>query len=300
VSKSVPEYFEFDVLPDVKHFTCDRYRATLSVQSCSERWTLANEGASDERQDERRRSCRQCPQGALHTGKSDLSISPWRGSMMCARCGVGASRLIGRNLCVSCANRQYEVIKGRNRKNTKPVKIREVNRRSVSYLTAGEPKVKTILHTTGLEEVMWSVLRDEVKTVKFGGINVHPATRALRDNPDPDFSISDDVDEAVQAAVVADMAVPASAALDVVQANPAADVEADPYDALRDALGQLERDTPVCAPSRRSQKRNKEPRRQQRQVRVSNTLVRCLQTVGALRPPAPVPQPFYAACMFAD
>lgn len=140
--------------------------------------------------------------------------------MRCARCGELASRLIGRHLCLSDYNRQREALVGANRKGTRPIKIGELNRRSVSYFTAGERKVKSIQHTTGLEEVVFSVLRDEVKTVKFGGINEHPALAALRDNPDLDFSISDDLGEVMP---VADVAVPA--VLDVVPADPVEDVD---------------------------------------------------------------------------
>jgi hypothetical protein len=44
VSESVLQYFELDVLPGVKHFTCDRYKATLSIQSCADKFKQANSG----------------------------------------------------------------------------------------------------------------------------------------------------------------------------------------------------------------------------------------------------------------
>ncbi|MFM0385865.1 hypothetical protein [Paraburkholderia dipogonis] len=308
VSESVLEYFELDVLPGVKHFTCDRYKATLSVQSCAERWALANEGASDERQSDRMRSCLKCHTGALHAGKSDMNMSPWKGSMMCARCGEGASRLVGRHLCLSHYNRQRERLLMKNAKGTAPKMHPPLHRRSVSFLTDGAVKTKTIEYTIGLEEVMFSVLRDEVKTVKFGAINVHPALAALRANPDLDFEIRDDVEAEPVASVanvadvvqdllehavvpipLADVNVPVPSELDVVQADPAADVEADSYGALRDAVEQLEQrahDAPVCATSRRAAKRQRQ--QQRRQLRVSSVTANLLISIGALQLPAPL------------
>ena len=310
VPESVPQYFELDVLPGVKHFTCDRYRATLSVQSCSGRWTLANEGAADERQSDRMRSCLKCPVGALHAGKSDRNVSPWKGSMRCARCGELASRLVGRHLCLSDYNRQREALIGKNRKGTRPIKIGELSRRSVSYFTSGAHKVKTIEHTVGLEEVMFSVLRDEMKTVKFGGVNVHPSLAALCANPDLDFSISDDV-EARPVADVSDVAdsvqdTQEPAAVPLVASVLADVVEpvVDRLQALRDVLERDDRDVPVNTQTVSRGAAKKLLQHARREVRVSNVTVQLLRKVGALPAPAPVvapaPQTFYSASMFSD
>lgn len=195
VTETVLQYFELDggLLPGVQHFVCDRYyNATLSTKSCSERWLIANEGSAEDRQDERRRACVACPLGALHAQKSDVSTSLWKGSKRCGRCHTGATRLIHQHLCVSCYNREREYLIGKNAKGTAPKMHPPLHRRSVSFLTDGAVKTMSIEHTIGLEEVLFSVLRTEVKTVKFGGINVPPAMRALRDNPDLDFSIVDE------------------------------------------------------------------------------------------------------------
>jgi hypothetical protein len=176
----------------------------------------------------------------------------------------------------------------------------------VSFLTDGAVKTKTIEYTIGLEEVMFSVLRDEVKTVKFGGINVHPALAALRANPDLDFSISDDA-EGVPVASVADVADGVQdlreQAVVPVAASPVASIEVDPLQALRDAVEQLERDAPTYAPSisRRAAKKLRQQAR--KQVRVSNVTVGLLRTVGALPPAPPVvvpaPQPSYDAALMS-
>lgn len=42
-----------------------------------------------------------------------------------------------------------------------------LHRREVSYLTGGKVRTKSIEHTIGLEEVLFSVLRTEIKAVVF-------------------------------------------------------------------------------------------------------------------------------------
>jgi hypothetical protein len=238
------------------------------------------------------RLCLKCHAGALHAGKSDMNMSPWKGSMMCARCGEGASRLVGRHLCLSHYNRQQEVIRGFNAKHTAPKMHPPLHRRAVSFRTDGVVKTKTIEHTIGLEEVMFSVLRDEVKTVKFAWL-ADPATRALRDNPDLDFSISEGVAEVV---LVADVAAVADGVQDAreqvvapIMASPPADVAINPPQALRDAVEQkLDRDALALAPTASSRRAAKKLRQKaRRQIRVSSVTVSLLRNVGAL--PAPTP-----------
>jgi len=92
-----------------RFFDCSRLHAGLTTSACSEMWRAANEGRS-----ERYTACRSCFVGATHAGVSNASRSPIRGALVCARCARGATRLIHRNLCVSCFNREREMIKGRN------------------------------------------------------------------------------------------------------------------------------------------------------------------------------------------
>jgi hypothetical protein len=37
------KYFEFDALPGVKHFRCERMLASLSMTACASNWRLAND-----------------------------------------------------------------------------------------------------------------------------------------------------------------------------------------------------------------------------------------------------------------
>jgi hypothetical protein len=290
MSEFALEYHEIPEMPGVKRFTCDRLRSTLSVSTCAERW----ENANGPDPDHRTRACLKCPIGVLHTGKTDMNMSMWKGSKRCARCGEGASRLVGGHLCLSDYNRQREVIKGANGKGTKPKLHPPLHRRSVSYLTNGEVKTKTIEHTIGLEEVMFSVLRVEEKTVKFGFRNT--AMDWLR-GEEFDRSISDaDEDDAQEAPQVSDDSqdVDGDAELEAGES----DEPADPYAALRAALECSDRPMGAGAPSisRISAKKARHrARHQARRVRVSSVTVGMLQSIGALPPATPLPVPARAS-----
>jgi hypothetical protein len=156
------DYYEIADLPGVQYFRCERMLASLSTNACASNWRLAN----DER-DPRRERCKGCAIGALHAGESGLNLSPLRGTNTCSRCHRGAPRLIRKHLCVSCANREYEMVKGRNAKGHPPVTHPPLDRRSVSYLSGGQVKMKTVDLTTSLDELIVAVLRDERKEVQF-------------------------------------------------------------------------------------------------------------------------------------
>jgi hypothetical protein len=117
-------------------------------------WRLAND-----QQDARRAHCKGCQVGVLHAGESGLNLSTLRGTNICARCHRTAGRLIGKHGCVSCANRFYEYIKGKNSKGTKPVKHPPMHRRSISYLSDGEVKTKTLDMSIDVDELIVTVLR---------------------------------------------------------------------------------------------------------------------------------------------
>jgi hypothetical protein len=292
----LPAYFEIDgaLLPGIRHFACDRLRATLSVSSCGARWEKANGTDVDA---DRFHTCRRCPLGALHAGRVDHNPSPFRGMTICGRCHRGAPRLIGKHLCVSCFNRARELRLGRNAKGTAPRKLARLDQRSITYRAGGVVKTRVLEESVDMTELVVAVLRDEKHASLFG--SRAPASMDwLRDDDVYDRLIGDAVE-------VADVAVLMPTALDVVLADPVEDVEADPYEALRDAVEQLERDAPVDAPttSRRAAKRLRQ--QQHRQVRVSAVTAGLLRTIGALPPPAPVvapaPQPFcsYSATLYA-
>ena len=99
------------------------------------------------------------------------------------RCHRPAPRLIHGHLCASCANRQFEAIKNRNRKGRPPEKTTAemLARRTVSYLAGGKPKSRTIERTIDMAELIVAVLRDEPEAVEFCFRSLRPALPAVPD-----------------------------------------------------------------------------------------------------------------------
>jgi hypothetical protein len=59
------------------------------------------------------------------------------------------------------------MVKGRNAKGNAPVTHLPLHRRSVSYLSGGQFKTKTVDLTTSADELIIAVLRDERQAVQF-------------------------------------------------------------------------------------------------------------------------------------
>ncbi|MDI3383988.1 hypothetical protein ACFPPF_22075 [Xenophilus aerolatus] len=101
-----------------RYFACARLSATLSVGGCAAQWTASTHRDAS--------PCRGCPIGREHFAQHHglQPAEPSRGRVgTCLRCNGVGLRLIGsRGICVSCANRTYEVERGRNAKGSPPVK----------------------------------------------------------------------------------------------------------------------------------------------------------------------------------
>ena len=93
-----------------KYFTCQQFRATLSVASCSGRWKDAQSGKCFD-------TCKNCAIGATHSGKQVVAKPA---QTMCARCGEFVTRLVTGGICLGCYNRYRETVKGRNGKGQPP------------------------------------------------------------------------------------------------------------------------------------------------------------------------------------
>jgi hypothetical protein len=170
--RTIPE------MPGATFFDCSRLHAGLTTRACTDMWRAANQARS-----ERHTACRSCFVGATHAGVSNASRSPIRNAMVCGRCGRGATRLIKKHLCVSCANRQYELIKGRNARGMVPTKLAPLAARRVLYMSNGRVHLIRSEHTTNSAELIIATLRDAVHTVAFAwpGVASRPwsAMRAL-------------------------------------------------------------------------------------------------------------------------
>lgn len=156
------DYFRLEEVPDKQYFRCDRYSATLSTEACAGMWRKANDEGS-----EAQFKCRVCPLGAVHAGETAASMSPLRGTTVCGRCHRMASRLIGKHLCVSCWNRQREIIIGRNAKGTAPTKLRPLHRRRIFYLEGSVPKTLEMQYSAATDELVVATLRDASQRTRY-------------------------------------------------------------------------------------------------------------------------------------
>jgi hypothetical protein len=100
-------------------FRCTALRSTLSTAACAQNWRRAQH--LHERDIAALHHCRDCAIGAAHAGEKFVARSKIFGTDFCPRCRRGGARIIGNRRCVSCANRDYEVAKGKNAKGTAPL-----------------------------------------------------------------------------------------------------------------------------------------------------------------------------------
>lgn len=170
-------YFERAELPGRQFFRCDRMRATLSTDACQGMWRKANGDGGDGGE---REACLRCPLGAQHAGAIDANLSSLHLAKLCARCHRPASRLINGMVCVSCMNRQYEFLRGRNAKGTIPT-MKPLCRRRVRFTAGGEPCSLVVQHSLDTDELVVAALRDNKNRVRFGfGAQVPTSIRQLR------------------------------------------------------------------------------------------------------------------------
>jgi hypothetical protein len=291
VTETVLQYFELDggLLPGVRHFSCDRYKATLSVESCADKFKQANSGDAFGRH----AHCRLCPIGARHAGAgADLNLGSLRSARICGRCHRLATRLIHKHTCVSCFNRARELRVFKNAKGNAPVRLARLDQRSITYRAAGVVKTLTLTESVDTDELIVATLRDSKHAPQFG----YRAPAAM------DWLLDGDVyDRSIDGAVdVADVAAVVDSEQDVHKAAPVADdtanvahagepVAAVPgvlADPLRDLLECDERPVPSSAPSISNRAANRHKKSHQRIVRLSSVTANMLRSVGALLPAA--------------
>lgn len=144
-------------------FRCARMSATLQVSSCAEMWLASSQGKQGSQD-----RCRACPIGARHAGAGDPATHWLRGVPVCSRCQRTGMRLIGGNQCVSCCNRQYEYIKGKNAKGKFPARHPPLEPRAVVVAVGGEVRRVERPLTASTTELVVELLRDSAERVVFG------------------------------------------------------------------------------------------------------------------------------------
>lgn len=157
-------YFESELLPGRPMFRCAKLAASLQVSRCASMWTEANARHAPDRLDQ----CRGCTIGARHAGAVEPAYHRLRGTTTCARCHRTDLRLIGGSLCVSCKNREYEWVNGRNRRGKFPMLHPAMARRRLTVLIGGKVRVVARELTTSSLELVVELLRDAPERVVFG------------------------------------------------------------------------------------------------------------------------------------
>lgn len=112
---------ELRELYGMKVFDCAPLRATITPATCAANYLSC-----------KRTLCTECPIGAEHAGRTVPPKISWR---LCCRCGRTDQRLIRGQICVSCYNREREVLVGRNAKGAPPVHARPL--RAADVFVAG-------------------------------------------------------------------------------------------------------------------------------------------------------------------
>ena len=166
-------YFKHDgVLGD--YFSCPKGLGTYSTNFCARMYAeaMSPEGLKEGL----RVTCKSCPIGAKHAGDYDNSTSCFLGKILCSRCQKGANRLIRSSICVSCYNREREVLIGKNAKGTPPIFCKDVGSVYASYaIDSGKTiQVSKINKVTSLMEAYLSILHDASKALWFGMVNPMP------------------------------------------------------------------------------------------------------------------------------
>lgn len=126
---------------DLRMFRCEPQDVTLSTRGCADRFLKAQPGERAVRVADRGEAspCRSCPVGAAHAGRDLVHFAREFGSMRCPRCTFGTLRMIGNRLCVSCSNRENEVIKGINGRGNRPKRLPGLLRLPVRIAVDGGP-----------------------------------------------------------------------------------------------------------------------------------------------------------------
>lgn len=121
------DYFTFEGAPG-RYFRCERY-GVMRDEACARAWMAAPEASRGGRL----AGCVGCEIGRRHAGMPAPEKVHAAPSLVCVRCrrssadgkgggfgSVGRVRFVRGLICVSCFNREREVIKGRDAKGNRP------------------------------------------------------------------------------------------------------------------------------------------------------------------------------------
>lgn len=126
-------------------FQCEPYRARLTSKACAARYREANDARG--REAERIVHCRSCPIGASHAGVDQTYFSQYYDTLLCPRCHKTWLRIIKGRVCVSCYNRERELVRGYNAKGIFPAGVRGVWPHTITVAVDGKSlRLSAIAH----------------------------------------------------------------------------------------------------------------------------------------------------------
>jgi hypothetical protein len=101
-------------------FTCPHHVGNLRLtpQACAQNWKRARKAEPWDAL----RVCRGCEIGAGHAGETPAPQAP--SARECLRCGGTDKRLVRGQICISCYNRERELLTGRYRRTVPPQGLR--------------------------------------------------------------------------------------------------------------------------------------------------------------------------------
>jgi hypothetical protein len=166
-------YRTIDGVPG-QYFDCPSGMGCLSANACGRAYSEAMSPVG--LKEGRRITCRACPVGAQHAGvpTEAASVSRFLGGCCCSRCQADARRLIRSSICVSCYNREREVLIGKNAKGGKPIFGKAIGSEIVACLIGDLVQVRQMDKVTSLMESVLSILRGESRTVFFSWVGASP------------------------------------------------------------------------------------------------------------------------------
>lgn len=166
-------YTENPLMPGAKFFECKTLSASLSTKTCAERHLVARDLSSAETC--KWFHCKNCVLGMVHAGKQEVPSQIF-GRLICVRCRRSSTRLIKHGICISCANRGYELLRSRNARGTVPINLKPLNTLSAMIFNATTESVqlRKVERVVDLAEIFLSQLRTNDAQLLFGRAPVSP------------------------------------------------------------------------------------------------------------------------------
>ncbi len=152
---------------DKDFFWCETLKARLSVETCAQNYKRAcREGI--EWDSVCAIACRRCQVGAIHSDERSYedSVSRFATNTVCPRCGGRGRRLIRNSICVSCYNREREVLLGRNARGHAPVKAKRPRPLRLFVVDGDQARLVSMSSLSPVEAAV-SILRNSQHRVSF-------------------------------------------------------------------------------------------------------------------------------------